>query len=342
MRVLITGGAGFIGCNAAKRFLDRGDEVIVFDDLSRKGTDKNLEWLKGQNGQLVFKKGDIRNQKLVESLFRDFGRIDLVLHMAAQVAVTTSLINPREDFEINALGTFNLLEAVRNSRQRPIIINASTNKVYGKIESAKMSEKKNRYQYNNLPYGVSEKMPLDFYSPYGCSKGAADQYINDYLRIYRLKTINFRQSCIYGPRQFGVEDQGWVAHFIISAVMNRPITIYGDGKQVRDILCVDDLIDAFLLATKNLRTTCGGSYNIGGGPANAISLLEFVRLLERILDKKITVKFGDWRPGDQKVYISDIRLAKKDFGWRPKIEIEKGVGSLIKWVKENRQLFNGL
>lgn len=343
MRILTTGGAGFIGCNIAKRFLDEKANVIIIDNLSRPGTEKNLNWLKNcsNNNNLTFIKGDIRNRQLMDLLFNrpDLGKIDIVFHMAAQTAVTTSVVNPREDFEINALGTFNLLEAVRNSKQRPIIINASTNKVYGEIESIKVKEKKTRYEYDSLPYGVSENMPLDFFSPYGNSKGAADQYVRDYFRIYGLKTINFRQSCIYGPRQFGVEDQGWVAHFVISAILDKPITIYGDGKQVRDILFIDDLIDAFLLAIKNLKTTCGRVYNIGGGPTNTISLLEFIKLLEKMLNKKIPLRFKDWRPGDQKVYISDIRRAKKDFGWRPKIDIEKGLAFLVKWVKENRGFF---
>lgn len=344
MRVLITGGAGFIGCNIARRFLEKKSEVIILDDLSRIGAEKNLNWLeKNSQKNLTFIKGDIRNRQLMELLFKkqDLGKIDIVFHMAAQVAVTTSVFNPREDFEINALGTFNLLEAVRNSGQRPIIVNASTNKVYGKIESARVKEKKTRYEYADLPFGVSEKIPLDFYSPYGCSKGAADQYILDYSRIYGLKTVNFRQSCIYGPRQFGVEDQGWVAHFIISAVKNRPITIYGDGKQVRDILFIDDLVDAFLLAIKGIKVTCGKVYNIGGGYSNAISLLEFIKLLECGLDKKIPVRFSDWRPGDQKIYISDIRIAKNEFGWRPRIDFKKGIGLLIDWVRKNKDLFNG-
>lgn len=343
MRVLVTGGAGFIGCNIAKRFLDKKADVVIFDNLSRIGTPKNLDWLKRQHSKnLTFIKGDIRNRELMDLLFGnpDLGEIDLVFHMAAQAAVTTSVVNPREDFDINALGTFNLLEAIRNSKQKPVIINASTNKVYGKMESVKIKEKKARYVYEGLPHGVSEGIPLDFYSPYGCSKGSADQYIIDYARIYGMKTINFRQSCIYGPRQFGVEDQGWVAHFIISAVLGRPITIYGDGKQVRDVLFIDDLVDAFLAAVKNIGTTSGKAYNIGGGVKNSISLLEFIAILEETLGKKIELKLGDWRPGDQKLYLSDIRLAKKDFGWAPKIEVKKGIQLLIEWVKENREIFD--
>ncbi|MCM8782081.1 MAG: SDR family NAD(P)-dependent oxidoreductase [Candidatus Omnitrophica bacterium] len=344
MRVLITGGAGFIGCNVAKRFLDKKAAVVILDNLSRKGTDKNLNWLKAcaNNKNLTFIRGDVCNNQLMDLLFRKsgVGEIDLVFHMAAQVAVTTSVANPREDFEINTVGTFNLLEAIRNSKQKPIIINASTNKVYGKMELAKVVKKRTRYEYKNLRLGISEKIPLDFYSPYGCSKGAADQYVLDYSRIYGLNTINFRQSCIYGPRQFGIEDQGWVAHFIISAIFGKPITIYGDGKQVRDILFIDDLMDAFLLAVENIEISCGKVYNIGGGCSNSISLLEFVDLLEKQLSKKIQLKFSDWRPGDQKIYISDTRRAQKDFGWKPKIDVKKGIGLLIEWVKENRKLFD--
>jgi len=342
MRVLITGGAGFIGCNVAKRFLDEKADVVILDNLSRIGTSKNLEWLKGHpNKKLTFLKGDVRNKELMILLFDspDIGKIDLVFHMAAQVAVTASVVNPREDFEINALGTFNLLEAIRTSRQRPIIINTSTNKVYGKMGSVRIGQTRTRYRYRLLSRGVSEAMPLDFYSPYGCSKGSADQYMLDYARIYDLKTINFRQSCIYGPRQFGVEDQGWVAHFIISVIKNRSLTVYGDGKQVRDVLFVDDLIDAFLLAIKNIKVTCGKSYNIGGGPGNTISLLEFIKLLEKTLDKKISYKLEDWRPGDQKVFVSDIRKAGRDFKWRPKVKVIQGVNKLVRWVFDNKDLF---
>jgi len=344
MRVLITGGAGFIGSNIAKRFLDKRADVVILDNLSRAGAHKNLDWLKGCSGKnLTFMNGDVRNRQLMGLLFNkpDIGKIDMVFHMAAQVAVTTSVVNPTEDFEINALGTFNLLEAIRSSKQRPVIINASTNKVYGKMDFAGVEEKKSRYRYKNLAYGASENTPLDFYSPYGCSKGSADQYILDYSRIYGLKTINFRQSCIYGPRQFGVEDQGWVAHFIISAVFGRPITIYGDGKQVRDILFIDDLVDAFLAAAKNIKSTGGRVYNIGGGSKNTMSLLEFIVLLEKAIGRKIPLKFKGWRPGDQKIYISDIRLAQKDFGWRPKIDFKKGIRLLLGWVASNKGLFDG-
>lgn len=339
-KVLITGGAGFIGCNAAKRFLERGDEVIVFDNLSRKGTDKNLNWLKKQNGHLIFVKGDIRSRNSVNALFKNFGKIDLVLHMAAQVAVTTSVVSPREDFEINALGTLNLLEAIRASKVRPVIINASTNKVYGGMESIKVKEGQKRYQYKQLPYGISERELISFCSPYGCSKGAAEQYILDYSKIYGIKTVNFRQSCIYGPRQFGVEDQGWVAHFIIASVLKKKITIYGDGKQVRDILYIDDLIDAFIKVYRNINKTNGKSYNIGGGKYNSVSLLEFIDLLEDSSNKKVKSKFRGWRPADQRIYISDIRLAKKDFDWTPKVDIKKGINLLFKWIKENKGLFN--
>ncbi|MEI8175730.1 MAG: SDR family NAD(P)-dependent oxidoreductase [Candidatus Omnitrophota bacterium] len=342
-KILITGGAGFIGSNAASRFLAQGAAVTVFDDLSRRGTDKNLRWLKSLGGDLTFIKGDIRDAKAVNRLLNGTSapRFDLCLHLAAQVAVTTSVVEPREDFEINALGTFNLLEAVRAAAHKPVVIYSSTNKVYGKMEYAGVKESAKRYSYAKLPKGVTERMWLDFYSPYGCSKGAADQYVIDYARIYGLKTITFRQSCIYGPRQFGVEDQGWVAHFIICAVKGRPITIYGDGKQVRDILYVDDLVDAFLSAARNLKVSAGNVYNIGGGMANSVSLLEFIALLEKYLGRKIELKYGDWRPGDQKVYISSIDRARKELGWTPKIGCKKGIELLVKWVQENKGLFDG-
>lgn len=338
MRVLITGGAGFIGCNATCKFLKKGDEVIIFDNLSRKGSDKNLEWLKSQ-GNIEFLKEDLRNPQALENTFKKYGPIDVVLHLAAQVAVTTSVENPREDFEINALGTMNLLEAMRNSRTNPILVYSSTNKVYGHMHDIETVEKDIRYEYSNLPNGVSEDYPLDFYSPYGCSKGAADQYVRDYARTYGLRTIVFRQSCIYGYRQFGVEDQGWVAWFTIASVLNKPLTIYGDGKQIRDVLFIDDMVDSFILATQNINKTCGQVYNIGGGPSNTMSLLELIDYLEILLHKKIKYSFADWRPGDQQVFVSNISKAKKDFEWKPKIEVKEGVKKLCRWVRENSSLF---
>jgi len=264
-----------------------------------------------------------------------------VLHLAAQVAVTSSVNHPREDFEINAQGSFNILEAVREAKLDPIMLYSSTNKVYGNMEMFPVVDQGERYGYAALPEGNPEGTPLDLHSPYGCSKGAADQYFHDYHRIYGLRTVVFRQSCIYGTRQFGVEDQGWVAWFIIAAVMSRPITIYGDGKQVRDLLFVDDLVRGFWLAAQHIDQTQGQIYNIGGGIDKSMAVwTEFCPILEKLLGRSVPVAMGDWRPGDQKVYISNTSKAKADFGWQPEIGVEEGIERLYKWVASNRHLFD--
>jgi len=337
MRILITGGAGFIGINSAKRFIEEGQDVIIFDNLSRKGSEDNINWLK-KFGDFNLVKGDLRNFDQIKKCFLN-NKIDVVLHLGAQVAVTKSVENPREDFEINALGTFNICEAVRRYQPESILLNSSTNKVYGKLEFVDVVEKEKRYEYKDLKFGISETTPLDFYSPYGCSKGCADQYIRDYARIYNLKTVNFRQSCIYGPRQFGVEDQGWVAWFTICSVLGKPVTIYGNGKQVRDVLFVDDLIECYVKAIKNIEKIKGEIYNIGGGPTNTISILELISLLEEFSGNKLKYSFSEWRPGDQKVFICDIRKAKNDLGWYPKINVREGIKKLFDWVSENKELF---
>lgn len=352
MKVFITGGAGFIGCNTAKRFIERGDEVIVFDNLSRSGARLNLEWLK-ESGDFKFVKGDIRNYDDIRTVFKQNKDINVVIHLAAQVAVTTSVLNPREDFEINALGTFNILDAIREvycvggkpgkwsrvSDDAPIVIYSSTNKVYGGMEDVEVIEQNDNYEYKDFHNGISESRILDFHSPYGCSKGAADQYVIDYSRIYGLKTASFRQSCIYGYRQFGVEDQGWVAWFTIASVLNKPITIYGNGKQVRDILFIDDLVDAYIKAIENIGKISGKAYNIGGGSKNQISLLELVAFLENLLGRKISYNFDDWRPGDQPVFVCDVRRAKEDFGWEPRTSPKDGVKKLFEWVVANKNIF---
>ncbi|MBN1405766.1 MAG: SDR family NAD(P)-dependent oxidoreductase [Candidatus Omnitrophica bacterium] len=338
MKVLITGGCGFIGCNIANIYSKRGDKVIVLDDLSRMGSEKNLEWLK-QTQKIDFIKQDISDYKGLKAAVKKNKDVDVIYHMAAQVAVTTSVTDPRRDFEINAQGTFNLLEAVREFQLNPVIIYASTNKVYGEMLDLKITDKNNTYQYLDLKNGISETRQLDFHSPYGCSKGSADQYVLDYARIYGINTAVMRQSCIYGQRQFGVEDQGWVAHFTICAVLNRPITIYGDGKQVRDVLCVDDLVGLFDLAYRNINKIKGAAFNIGGGINNQMSLLELISMLENKLNRKIEVKYAPWRPGDQKIYVSDISKAKEILGWQPKISKEKGIDMLIEWVIKNKELF---
>ncbi|MFH1225492.1 MAG: GDP-mannose 4,6-dehydratase [Candidatus Diapherotrites archaeon] len=330
---LVIGGAGFIGVNLADSLLKEGKDVAVLDNFSRNGTEQNLAWLKGRHGNVKVIRADIREhgRKLEDAV----KNADEIYHMAAQVAVTTSVENPREDFGINALGTLNVLEAMREAGSEAPLVFASTNKVYGKMERAEVEEKGKRYEYKALPNGVSEEMPVDFYSPYGCSKGCADQYVRDYARIYGLNTVVMRQSCIYGERQFGIEDQGWVAWFAIAAVLGKKLTIYGNGKQARDVLHVSDLINSFTLAVKKIKKTSGKIYNIGGGPKNTLSLLEYLEMLGEMLGKKIEYGFGDWRPGDQPLYVSDIRKAKNELGWEPKIRAKEGAGSLVEWVKRN-------
>jgi CDP-paratose 2-epimerase len=340
MRVLITGGAGFIGSNAADKLLHDGYEVIILDNLSRHGTEKNLAWLQDRHKEIPFYKVDVRDYDSVKDVLRKSGTIDIVLHFAAQVAVTTSVENPREDFEINALGTLNVLEAIREMKLDPVFLYASTNKVYGELAHLGVVKEENRYRYLSLPNGVPESTNLDFHSPYGCSKGAADQYIHDYHRIYGLRSIVFRNSCIYGPRQFGVEDQGWLAWFVIAAVLGKPITIYGDGKQVRDVLYIDDLVQAMLLAIENHERTQGEIYNIGGGLANSLAVWsEFAPVLTKLLGRELDVSFDDWRPGDQRLYISDISKAEENFGWKPRIGYQEGIERLFSWVEQNVDLF---
>jgi CDP-paratose 2-epimerase len=254
--------------------------------------------------------------------------------------VTTSVTDPRDDFESNALGTFNVLEAARLSGRNPIFIYASTNKVYGGMEEVELYEETTRWRYKDLVNGCPETQPLDFHSPYGCSKGTGDQYVRDYARIYGLPTVVYRQSCIYGTRQFGIEDQGWVAWFIIAALTGKPITIYGDGKQVRDILFVDDLLDAYDLAVEKIDIAKGKVYNLGGGPQNVMSVwAEFQPRLEKLLGKPLKVSRGDWRPGDQRVFYADISKAKSELGWEPKIDVDEGVKKLFEWVMGNKNLF---
>ena len=336
---LITGGAGFIGSNYADRCIGRGDQVVIFDNLSRHGADSNIKWLQEKHGKNSFKLviGDVCHPDEIKTAAKDAARI---VHLAAQVAVTTSVTDPRNDFQINAMGTFNTLEAARLSGNKPSFIYSSTNKVYGGMENVKVIELETRYDYESLPEGASEDQPLDFHSPYGCSKGCGDQYVRDYHRIYDLPTTVFRQSCIYGLRQFGVEDQGWVAWFIIAAVTGAPITIYGNGKQVRDILFVEDLLDAYDAALMQPEKAAGQIFNVGGGRANTISVwVEFAPMLEKLLGKKLSTAQGDWRPGDQPVFISDIRKAKQILGWAPKVSAQKGIERLFNWVNENKNLF---
>jgi CDP-paratose 2-epimerase len=337
---LVTGGVGFIGSNYVHHLLSRGEQVTVYDNLSRHGAEINLAWLQAEHRTHSFRfvQGDIRDAGLLTAMAQD---ADVIIHLASQVAVTTSVIRPREDFEINALGTLNVLEAARLSGRQPIVLYASTNKVYGEMKEVEVVEEEPRYRYRDLLFGVGESQPLDFHSPYGCSKGAGDQYVRDYARIYGLPTVVFRQSCIYGPRQFGVEDQGWVAWFIIAAVTGQPITIYGNGKQVRDLLYVDDLLDAYDAAVAHIDRAAGKVYNVGGGPANTLSIWwEFGLMLERLVGHPVSVSWRDWRPGDQRIYVSDIRKIRQHLGWEPCIGVEEGIQRLYKWIVDNQYLFN--
>jgi CDP-paratose 2-epimerase len=335
--ILITGGAGFIGVNAAGHFHQRGWAVTVLDNLSRRGASDNLDWLRAQQ-QVRFEHVDIRDNRAIERIVDEL-RPSAVLHLAGQVAVTTSVSHPREDFENNAVGTFNVLEAVRSKSPESFVINASTNKVYGRMDDIGVVERNGRYEYKDQSNGVGEDRPLDFHSPYGCSKGAADQYTIDYARIYGLHSVTFRQSCIYGPRQFGIEDQGWVAWFTIAAVLGKPITIYGNGKQSRDVLHVQDLADAYEAAFDHREAASGHAFNIGGGSANTMSLLELIHYLEEELKVRVPLKFSDWRPGDQPVFVCNPAKAKELLDWEPTISVREGIGHLIRWVRGNRTLF---
>jgi len=339
---LVTGGAGFIGSNFVHRLLKRGEQVTIYDNLSRAGAPRNLTWLEQEFGRDSFRLivGDIRNADLLAESARD---ADVIAHLAGQVAVTTSVTDPRQDFECNALGTFNALEAARLSRRDPVFLYASTNKVYGGMEDVPVVEDATRWRYADLPNGCPETQPLDFHSPYGCSKGAGDQYVRDYARIYGLRSVVFRQSCIYGPRQFGVEDQGWLAWMTIAAVIGRQITIYGDGKQVRDVLHVDDLLNGYDLAVSKIGAAAGQIYNMGGGPRNVLAVWsEFGPLLERLLGHQIHVGHSDWRPGDQRVFYADTGKAREELGWEPKIDLERGIEALFRWVNENQGVFEDL
>jgi CDP-paratose 2-epimerase len=336
---LVTGGAGFIGTNCVSRLISRGETVTIYDNLTREGASRNITWLQDTYGRDAFQliAGDIRDSSHLSKTVLD---ADVIIHLAGQVAVTTSVLEPREDFEDNALGTFNVLEAARLSGRKPIVLYASTNKVYGGMEGVGILEKATRYEYADQPLGIAETFPLDFHSPYGCSKGTGDQYVRDYARIYDLPTVVFRQSTVYGPHQFGIEDQGWMAWMMIAAMKNGPITIYGDGKQVRDMLFVEDLLDAYEASIEKIDAVAGQVYNIGGGPDNTISVWrEFGPVLEKMLGREIPVSWGNWRPGDQRIYVSDIRKAKAHLNWAPEVNIQEGIQLLFNWITENHQLF---
>lgn len=338
MKALITGGAGFIGSNLTHRLVREGHDVVVLDNLSRAGTGKNVAWLRAEHGdRWSLVQADVSD---AEAIRRAAANVDVIYHLAAQVAVTTAVQDPRHDFDVNALGTFNVLEGARLSERKPIVLYASTNKVYGGMEEVAVVQNDTGYAYRDYPHGISEAQSLDFHSPYGCSKGTGDQYALDYARIYGLPTVVFRQSCVYGPRQFGVEDQGWVAWFTIAAVTGKPITIYGDGKQVRDVLWVDDLLDLFGAAVARIDVAAGQAYNIGGGPANTLAVWsELGPVLETLMGRPIQVRYDNWRPGDQRIFVADIRKAERELGWSPKVAKGEGVRRLYDWVAANRDLF---
>lgn len=335
MTVLLTGGAGFVGVNVAARLIALGEKVLILDNLSRPGVERNLGWLEetcGRSFELFV--GDVRDAETVRGVVAG---VDHVFHFAAQVAVTTSIEDPTYDFDVNAGGTLNVLEAVRRQPRPPSLLYASTNKVYGALEDVAFEARESRYvplDAELAARGIGESRPLCFHSPYGCSKGTADQYVLDYAKTFGVRAVVFRMSCIYGPRQFGTEDQGWVAHFLIRALRGEPITIYGDGKQVRDILFVDDLVDAFLRARANIDRLRGRAFNVGGGPSNAISLLELVDEIERRLRQRPHVDLAEWRRADQRYYVSNPRAMTEATGWTPRVTVKEGLTRLIDWLRE--------
>jgi len=315
-RVLITGGAGFLGVNAAVRLIDDGWHVTVLDNLSRPGTERNLKWLITRHPtRTSFIKEDVRN---ASALVDHVKNQDAILHLAGQVAVTTSLVDPVTDFDVNARGTLNLLEAARLQNPEAPFVFASTNKVYGKLDK------------NNV--ACKESQPIDFHSPYGCSKGAADQYVRDYARCFHMNTVVLRQSCIYGAHQYGTEDQGWVAHFVHSILKDRPLTIYGDGLQVRDLLDARDLCALYATVIDKAEQTRGEIYNVGGGPQNQRNLLEVIEHIGELTHRKPQFTFADWREGDQTYYVSDITKARTNLEWEPRISFEQGLRDLIDWA----------
>lgn len=339
---LITGGAGFIGTNLADRLLRMGRSVLVFDNFSRPGVEINFEWLRqehGERAQLI--RGDVRDRKALKDAIRG---ADSIFHFAAQVAVTTSLHSPVFDFEVNAMSTLNILEELRALDDPPPLVFTSTNKVYGGLEDIELVQNQTRYYPSDqdiLENGISETRNLDFHSPYGCSKGAADQYVIDYARTFSVPAAVFRMSCICGPHQCGTEDQGWVAHFLISALEDRRITIYGDGMQVRDILFVDDLLNAFIAARENISSISGQAFNIGGGPKNSVSLLELIDLLGRLRKKPVSVEIANWRPADQRYFVSDTRRFASLTGWQPEVGVAEGIRRMFDWFQTGRLSHRG-
>ena len=333
-RCLVTGGMGFIGFNSSLHFACQGYSVVAFDNLSRSTAQKNYkEFSQTPFPGIRFIQGDIRKPADLKRVFKKHGRFDAVLHLAGQTAVTTSVIDPRSDFEANAHGTLNVLEAVRKFSPKSAVLFSSTNKVYGGMDWMCFKEDRKRYVLTYPKYGVAESAPLDFHSPYGCSKGTADQYVRDYARIYGLNTVVFRQSCIYGPWQYGAEDQGWVAWLVLAALSDQRITLYGSGKQVRDILYIDDLTALYDRALRKIRRVRGEVFNAGGGMDKTLSLLELLDWIRHRLDISPKLSRADWRPGDQRAYISDISKAKKYLDWSPIVSVGSGLEKLLAWLE---------
>ena len=337
--VLVTGGAGFIGSNIADRLLRDGRRVRIYDSVARAGVQANIDWLKGRHGdRLEVVTADVRDHARLSAAAQDAGA---VFHMAAQVAVTTSLVDPVEDFDVNVRATLALLEAVRTNGRRTPMIFASTNKVYGDLADMAFERRGDRYVPTDpdlREHGVSEARPLDFHTPYGCSKGAADQYVLDWARSYDLPTCVMRMSCVYGPRQMGTEDQGWVAHFLIKALEGEAITLYGDGRQVRDILQVSDVVNAYLAALERVETVKGRAFNLGGGPENAVSLRELIACIGELIGRPVDVRYADWRQGDQRFFVADMRAAERALGLKPRTSWRDGVAGLADWLAEHRGL----
>ncbi|WP_304643091.1 GDP-mannose 4,6-dehydratase [Pseudomonas sp.] len=327
-KVIVSGGAGFIGSNLVDRLVGKANEVVVIDDLSKAGATTNLAWLRAKHGSDAFRffQEDVADFAPVSGALKD---ADIVFHLAGQVAVTTSISNPRADFVSNALGSLNMLEAARLYGNDPLFVLSSTNKVYGSLANLNIIEDPSRYRLADYPNGIPEAHPLDFHSPYGCSKGTADCYTRDYARTYNLRSVIVRQSCIYGPHQHGNEEQGWLAWFTRAARDGRPLTIYGDGKQVRDVLHIDDLLDLYESIVRHRATVAGHVFNIGGGPANTISIWhELAPMLEELLGRKPEVRYREARQGDQKVFISDITKARRELGWQPHVSVAAGLAKL--------------
>lgn len=338
---LVTGGAGFIGANAVRTLHERGERAIVLDNFSRATAPLNADWLEAETNATIIR-CDVTDAEAVERAFMDHGPIDVVLHLAGQVAVTSSIADPRADVETNVVGTFNVLDATRRLASSAIFINASTNKVYGRLEQHRIEERKTRYIDLDAPDGVSEDEPLDPHSPYGCSKCAADTYTLDYARIYAMRTVSLRQSCIYGPRQFGVEDQGWVAWFAMALRLGKPMTIFGSGKQVRDLLHVSDLVDLYLRLADNPGRCDGRPYNVGGGPVNTLSLLELLDRLREWRGAPSDLRHADARSGDQLVFVADTARASTDFDWKPQIGLDEGLADLFAFVDAHAESASAL